>query len=198
MSKALLVLAHPGKSSLSHLFAHSVRATLEPRGIDVEILDLYAEKFDPVLTQSERDAYYTTTPSTTGISEQVSRLTQADMLILIFPTWWFGLPAILKGWLDRVFAPTIAFDHADNFGPLKPRLSNLNSVLVITTLGSPWWIDWLIMRRPVRRILKTAVFGLCAPQAKFKMLSIYSAEKMSGDQIEAANAEVKKLANQLR
>ena len=94
------------------------------------------------------------------------------------------MPAILKGWIDRVFAPGIAFDHASDFGPIKPRLTNLKKVVVITTLGSPAWIDWLVMRRPVRRILKTAVFGLCAPQAKFSMLSLYKAENPPDQRIE--------------
>lgn len=100
------------------------------------------------------------------------------------------MPAILKGWIDRVFAPGIAFDHASDFGPIKPRLTNLKQVLVITTLGSPAWIDWLVMRRPVRRILKTAIFGLCAPQAKFAMLSRYAAENPDPVRIKAFESEI--------
>ena len=99
------------------------------------------------------------------------------------------MPAILKGWLDRVFAPGVAFDHASNFGPIKPRLTKLKKVVVITTLGAPAWIDWLVMRRPVRRILKTAVFGLCAPHAKFVMLSLYAAENPGPKQIESFQAK---------
>jgi NAD(P)H dehydrogenase (quinone) len=125
-----------------------------------------------------------------AISGHAADLASAKTLVLVFPTWWFAMPAMLKGWIDRVFAPQIAFDHADDFGPIKPRLTGLDTVLVVTTLGSPWWVDWFVMRRPVRRVLKTAVFGLCATQAAFKMMSFYSAEKPSAGRIEKFRAQL--------
>lgn len=176
--KALIVLAHPAAQSLSRLFSDDAAAALKSRGADVTLLDLYASGFAPSLTAGERAAYYGDLPSHDGIEDHARLLTEAETLVLVFPTWWFGLPAILKGWIDRVFAPGIAFDHADNFGPIRPRLTALKTVIVITTLGSPAWIDWFVMRRPVRRILKTAIFGLCAPRAKFTMLSLYKAESV--------------------
>jgi NAD(P)H dehydrogenase (quinone) len=103
--------------------------------------------------------------------------------VLCFPTWWFGFPAILKGWFDRVWMPGAAFDHATDLGAIKPRLTQLKRVMVITSLGSPWWVDQLIMRQPVKRILKTAILGTCAPQAQFEMLSIYSSEKLSQEKV---------------
>jgi NAD(P)H dehydrogenase (quinone) len=78
----------------------------------------------------------------------------------------------------------VAYDHASDLGAIKPRLKNLKHVLVITSLGSPWWVDKFIMRQPVKRILKTAILGTCAPQAKFEMLSIYSSEKLASTQVE--------------
>jgi NAD(P)H dehydrogenase (quinone) len=190
MVKALIVLAHPAKTSLSHHFADHVEAALLGRMIAIDRLDLYKECFDPALSQAEREAYYADTPSLDRLTNDVNGLTNTGILVLIFPTWWFGLPAILKGWIDRTFAPTIAFDHANNLGPIKPRLTNLKSVLIITTLGSPWWVDWLVMRRPVRRILKTAIFGLCAPQAKFNMLSLYNAEKVEASRLQRFTSKI--------
>jgi NAD(P)H dehydrogenase (quinone) len=187
----LVVLAHPGGNSLSHLFAEDIVRSAQTSGHKVKLLDLCAEGFDPVLTRAERAGYYQAAPDLAAISAHAADLASAKTLVLVFPAWWFGMPAILKGWIDRVFAPQIAFDHANDFGPIKPRLTRLENVLVITTLGSPWWVDWFVMRRPVRRILKTAVFGLCAPQAKFKMLSFYSAEKPSPAHIEAFCSKVR-------
>lgn len=183
MTTALIVLAHPSCLSLSHTFADDVTRVFIAKGIPVETLDLYQDAFAPALSQTERQAYYTPTPNLAAIGKYTEQLSKADMLVLIFPTWWFGVPAIMKGWIDRVFAPTVAFDHANNFGPIRPRLTHLKSVLVITTVGGPWWIDWLIMHRPVRRVLKTAIFGLCAPQAKFQMLTLYSAEKVAAPKL---------------
>ncbi len=190
--KALIVLAHPALQSLSRKFAEDANRALEAQGATVHLIDLYVENFLPSLTASERASHYSGSPETQGIGDHAELLTTATTLVLVFPTWWFGMPAILKGWIDRVFLPTIAFDHAADFGPIKPRLTNLRRVLVITTLGSPAWIDWFVMRRPVRRILKTAIFGLCAPQAQFAMLSLYGAEKPTMSQIEAFTGRIAK------
>jgi NAD(P)H dehydrogenase (quinone) len=172
--KALIVFAHPGERSLSHHFVQTANEELVRSNYEVDLLDLYKIGFNPVMSGSERASYYSERPDHLPHSKQ---LASAVVLVLVFPTWWFGMPAILKGWFDRVFAPGIAFDHADDFGPIKSRLTNLREIIVVTTLGSPWWVDCLLMFRPVRRILKRAVFSLCAPQARFRMLSFYSAEK---------------------
>lgn len=150
------------------------------------MLDLYAEGFDPRLKTSERQNYYADSGSPEAdIAPHIEKLRHAQRLMLVFPTWWFGPPAILKGWIDRVFAPGVAFAHSQNFGPIKPRLTQLERVVVVTTLGSPWWVDWLVMRRPVRRVLKTGVVGACAPQARFTYLALYSAERTNEQRIAA-------------
>ncbi|ATU90688.1 NAD(P)H-dependent oxidoreductase [Phyllobacterium zundukense] len=175
----VVVLAHPLKDSLcAHLTALTA-SLIGEAGHDLQILDLYERDFDPRLSSNERRSYYATEHDSTAIAEYADLLQTADVLVLIFPTWWFGLPAILKGWIDRVFAPGIAYDHAPDFGRMVPRLTKLQSCLAITTLGSPWWIDWLIMFRPVRRILSRAIIGTCAPTARFSMLSLYNTEKIS-------------------
>ena len=139
----------------------------------MDVLDLYAEQFQPSLTEAERRLHYTTPEPAPDIVALQQRLAAADTLVLVFPTWWFSLPAILKGWFDRVWAPKFAFEHGT---PIRPLLTGLKSCLVVTTLGSPWWIDWLVMRQPVRRVLRTGLVFACAPQAKFDMLSFHAAE----------------------
>ena len=118
------------------------------------------------LTEAERRSYYAESFDATAVSGEAARLTDAEALVLVFPTWWYGFPAILKGWFDRVWSPGIAFDHSSNFGPIKPRLK-LARVLAITTIGSPWWIDTLVLWQPVRRILRIAILGACARSARF-------------------------------
>jgi NAD(P)H dehydrogenase (quinone) len=188
--KALIVLAHPGERSLSRLFAMDAYEALAEAGQDAEVLDLTARNFAPALSQSERARYYSQEPE---IPLEAGALADTEILVMVFPTWWFGPPAVLKGWIDRVFAPTIAFDHASGFGPIKPRLVKLRHVIVVTTLGSPWWVDRLVMFRPVKRILKRAVFRLCAPQACFRMLSLYAAEKPSKRRISAFSTRIRRV-----
>jgi len=159
--------------------ARSAIEALTKAGHEVQIEDLYQAGFLASLTPSERQSYYGPTFDTTAVQSQIDRLLSAEALVLVFPTWWFGFPAILKGWFDRVWAPGIAYNHASDLGPIKPRLLNLRKTLAITSLGSPWWVDRLLLWRPVRRVLKTALLGTCAPACKFEMLSLYKAEQLT-------------------
>ena len=170
--RCLVVLAHPLPQSLNAHLAQVTVSALESAGHEVKFLDLYAEGFDPVLRPEEREAYYQDT------FQDRADLQNLDALVLVFPTWWFGLPAMLKGWIDRSFLPGVAYEHAKDLSALSPRLTNLRHVLAITTLGAPGWIDRLILRRPVYRALKWGVVKACAPKAQFRMLSLYGAENV--------------------
>ncbi len=92
---------------------------------------------------------------------------------------------MLKGWFNRVWGPGIAYDHASDFGPIKPRLENLRQVLVVTTMGSPWWVDHLVMWQPVKRIMKLALLGACTKKSKLQFLSLYNSEKLDEKNISA-------------
>ena len=161
-------------------------------GHEVTVEDLYAERFEPALTAAERASYYSNRYESSDVAQQVSRLEEAEALILLFPTWWFGFPAMLKGWFDRVWGPGIAYDHAVDFGPIEPRLSNLKQVLVVTTLGSPWWVDRLVMHQPVKRVIKRALLGTCTRKSKLRFLTLYNSEKLSEQTISAFKNRIEK------
>lgn len=175
--KCLLVTAHPLDDSLCAGLARCASEALAAAGHEVVLEDLYAQGFAPALTARERRSYYSSEYDRTQVATQADRLLEAEGLVLVFPTWWFGFPAILKGWFDRVWGPGIAYDHADDFGPIRPRLHRLRRTLAVTTLGAPWWVDRLVMRQPVRRVLETGLLGTCAPGCSFDMLSLYKSEK---------------------
>lgn len=184
-----LVQCHPLAESLNAHLAGTIAQWLLERGHEVDRLDLAVHGFSPSLTPEERRGYYAAPFTPPDIAPLQERLGQADCLILVFPTWWFSMPALLKGWFDRVWAPGFAYDHGT---PIKPLLTGLNSVLVVTTLGSPWWIDRLLMRQPVRKVLKTALIGACAPKARFGMLSLYGAEEVDAGQLARFEGRIKK------
>lgn len=181
----LLVTAHPLPDSLCAALAERAAAALSGAGHAVIREDLYGQAFPPALTREERASYYAPIYDQAAVAAQAARLREAEALVLVFPTWWFGFPAILKGWFDRVWGPGIAYDHADDLGAIRPRLNRLRRVLAVTTLGTPWWVDWLAMRRPVRRVLKSAILGTCAPGCRFDMLSLYKAEKPAPERVAA-------------
>ena len=177
MTRCLLVTAHPLPDSLTARLAATAEAAARAEGWQVTRRDLYAQGFDPRLTAEERAGYYATPPDT--LADEKQELGAAQVLILIFPTWWFGFPAILKGWFDRVWTPGTAFDHSPGFGPMLPRLDALQEVLAVTTMGAPAWIDWLVLRQPLKRILRLAILKPCAPKARLTWHALHSAEAVT-------------------
>jgi len=165
---------------------------LQAKGHEVTLEDLYVEKFDAAMTAAERASYYEGQYSTQSVLTQVEHLLSAEAIVLVFPTWWFSYPAILKGWFDRVWAPGVAYDHSTGYGPIKPRLHNLREMLVITSLGAPWWVDRLIMKEPVKRVLKKAIVGPCAPKCRCQMVSMYNSESLSSAQVDEFWLRVKR------
>ncbi len=186
----LVVLAHPLDNSLCHFLAEKTISHLQAKGYQVSVKNLYQEGFNPVLSAAERASYYEGQFDGHQIAADIEQLKQAESLVLIFPTWWFGFPAILKGWFDRVWAPGHAYEHASDYGPIKQCLNNLKEMKVVTTLGSPWWVDAFILRRPVKKILKIALLGACATRCKFQMLSLYESEKLSRAKVDKFVAKI--------
>ncbi|WP_020394625.1 NAD(P)H-dependent oxidoreductase [Thiolinea disciformis] len=191
MKKCLVVVSHPLKESLCHYLTGKTIEHLESKGYQITLLDLYDKQFSPVLTTQERQSYYASTFDSSLLEQEIHQLKEAESLVLVFPTWWFGFPAILKGWFDRVWAPGHAYNHASDLGAITPCLDNLKDVKVITTLGSAWWVDKLILWQPVKRILKIALLGACTKDCRFKMLSFYKSENASPARVEAFVRKIK-------
>ena len=87
-------------------------------------------------------------PDLAGVADHVARLKAADAIVLCFPTWWYGMPAILKGYFDRVWTNEVAFTLPPGGGAIRPALTNITKFWVVTTYGSPWWLMTLVLRHP--------------------------------------------------
>ena len=195
--KWLVVIGHPLSDSLCCSLSEVVTENLTAANHEVTVKNLYAECFSPQLTAVERKSYYTDSYNYSDIKKDVQQLREAEGIVLLFPTWWFGFPAILKGWIDRVWAPGIAYDHASDFGPIEPKLLKLRKVLVVTTLGAPWWIDFFVMRRPLKKIIKYAILGACARKSKLTYLSLYKSEKIKAEKVDNFKRKIGRCLNHL-
>ncbi|KQS87953.1 MULTISPECIES: NAD(P)H-dependent oxidoreductase [unclassified Rhizobium] len=195
--RILLVLAHPLSDSFAAAVANTAKTALEAKGHEIDLLDLCNENFDPRLSEAERRGYFDTPYDTAGVDGIVVRLRDADGLILVFPQWWFNFPAILKGFFDRVFAPGVAFDHDKAGGRIIPRLTNIKLLWALTTTGSPWWIVWLYMGNPIRRLLKRGIGAFCAKGVKFNMLSLHDMDRVTPAQRAAHLERVKKAISRI-
>jgi NAD(P)H dehydrogenase (quinone) len=166
----LLVYAHPRSDSFCAALRDSATAALTSAGHTIKLCDLYADGFVPAMTEQQRGRYYTDAPDLLDLENHIAALQRADALLLVYPTWWFGMPAMLKGWFDRVWVPGVAF-RLRQTGGLEPLLTNISRIGVITTYGSPRWLLWLI-RWPDRRIVKYGFRSLCAPRCRLDWIAM--------------------------
>ncbi len=124
---ALLVAANPDSRSLTHHALGRLEAALQP--VPVEIADLAEERFDPRFTSADRRAYHDGGNYPADVMAEHRRLERATDLVLVFPVYWWSMPALLKGWIDRVFVNGWAFEHSPASG-LRPKLQNLTTHLL--------------------------------------------------------------------
>jgi putative NADPH-quinone reductase len=149
--RILYVFAHPLPESFHAGVKAEALAVLAAAGHEVDLLDLYAERFDPVLSEEGRRHYHDTDVNQRGLEAYVARLRAAEALVVQFPTWTFGPPAILKGFFDRVLMPGVAFDLSDP-KRVRPLLTNLRRIIGIVTYGRPRYMVWW-MANPSKKLV---------------------------------------------
>ena len=169
--RVLVLFAHPVATSFgSSLHARVVR-TLRARGHEVDDCDLNAEGFDPVMTEEDRLDYYDIPGNRRRVGPYVERLLKSEALVFSFPVWNMGFPAILKGFVDKVFLPGVSFNLKDD-GTYVPCLHNIKRLGAVCTYGGARWMTFL-MGDPPRRFLKRSMRLNCAPGARCDYLACY-------------------------
>ena len=165
--RVLLVHCHPRADSLSAALRDAAREALVAAGHAVEVRDLYAEGFEPAVTAQALAGYQDFALNQRGIEADIAQLQRAEALLLVYPTWWYGMPALLKGWFDRVWVPGVTFVISE--GAIQPRLTNIRRIGVVTTYGSPLWL-LLWLGWPDRRVIGGGIRRLCAKGCKLDWL----------------------------
>ena len=136
--QVLYLYCHPVPESYHGALRAVALAGLAKAGHSVDLCDLYAERFDPVLGPAERRSYHDIECNQRGLESYVDRLRRAEALVVQFPTWGFGAPAMLKGFLDRLILPGVAFDLNDP-ARVRPLLQNIHTIAGISTYGRSRW-----------------------------------------------------------
>jgi len=168
--RVLLLYAHPDPASYGAALHAAALQALREAGHEVDDCDLYAEGFEAVLSRQERVGYHDLASNTAPVADYVRRLQAAEALVLCFPVWNFGYPAILKGFFDRVFLPGVSFRLVD--GKVRPNLWNIRRLVAVTTYGGTRWRAWL-MGDPPRKIVRRALRAVCHPAARPLYLAHY-------------------------
>lgn len=156
--KISVILAHPRPGSFNHAIAKTAAATLESARHTVFFHDLYAEKFDPILPFEEiaRDA-----PLDPVIAAHCREISEADGIIVVHPNWWGQPPAILKGWVDRVIRPGVAyrFREGDNGEGVPVGLLRAKAAIVFNTGNTPRRREQEVFGDPLENLWRTCIFG---------------------------------------
>jgi NAD(P)H dehydrogenase (quinone) len=174
--RVLVLHAHPVAESFNGSLFREICERLKKAGHEVDACDLYAEGFDPVLTRQEWFDYRDVPKNTLPVAGHVERVMKADALVLSYPVWNFGMPAIMKGYLDRVFLPGVSFRLED--GLVKPNLQHIKRVAVVTTYGATPVRAFLAANPPKRFAMRTLRY-LCKPGAKFSYQALYDMNRVS-------------------
>jgi NAD(P)H dehydrogenase (quinone) len=190
--KVHVIYAHPVDESFSAGIHRTVVETLIRSGHEVRDLDLYAFGFDPALTPRERIDYHTPGLNEAPVRDHVEDLRWAEALVFLFPTWWYGMPAILKGYLDRVWLPGVAFHLPVDGGRIQPGLTNIRRLAAVTTHGSPWWFMKFWMLEPNKAVLFRGLKPLLAPGCRTSWLALGSMDKSTPESRRRFLAKVEK------
>jgi len=188
--RALVVYCHPCSESYNASVRDAVVESLETGGYEVRVLDLYAMGFEPAMSAEERRQYHDQGGNEAPVAEHLAHLRWCNALVFVYPTWWFGLPAMLKGWLDRVWVPHVTFEMPTQSSPMRPKMLHIEKVAVVTTCGATWLVSKL-MGEPGRKTILRGIRALCAPKCKSLYMAHYKMDSSTEQSRSAYLAKVR-------
>ena len=168
--RVMVVYAHPVEVSFNAAIHRVVVETLRGRGHEVDDCDLYAESFPAIMSREDRLLYHDIPANRAPAKPWIERLEAAEALVLVFPTWVFGPPAILKGFLEKVFVPGVAFQLVD--GKVRGALQHLKRVGGVSTYGGTRWRA-LLAGDPPRKIFSRVLRAYVGPAVPVSFLGCY-------------------------
>lgn len=183
INTALIVTAHPIETSLSHTLAQRIAGKLQEQGTQVEIADLHAEGFSPAMIRADLDLYHGDASALPDdVLREQQRVERADMLIFVFPFYWWSVPALLKGWFDRVLTVNWAYKVAED-GRIVGNLRDVPVRLVATAGSDIAGFDKHGYSAAIQSQIVEGVFGFCGLK-NVTLDILYEADSASPQQVD--------------
>ncbi|MGA9279450.1 MAG: NAD(P)H-dependent oxidoreductase [Ilumatobacter sp.] len=174
-----MIHCHPCPEGFIPSAFEQVRAGLAVAGAEVRVHDLYREGFVPELTADEHRRHLEP-----GVEDDVQQhaddLRWCDTLVLVYPTWWSGQPAMLKGWIDRVWASGVAWDLPDGATRLRPRLRNIRRLVAVTSHGSSKLVN-SVQGEGGKRTMTRSLRSMCHPRSRTDWIALYGIDTASDE-----------------
>lgn len=167
--RALVILAHPDSDSFNHAIADATVQALCDNHHKVVFHDLYAEGFDPILPTDEITKDAALNPI---IKKYCDELASTDAIVIIHPNWWGQPPAILKGWVDRVVRPGVAYEFLEGDGGegVPVGLLKAKCVIVFNTSNTPEERERQAFGDPLELLWKNCIFDLCGAETFYRKM----------------------------
>ena len=156
--KVVIVFNHPYEGSFGNAILNSVSNALKDANHEIDLMHLDNDGFNPVMSKADLKAFVDHKPVDSQVIDYNERLEKADHLIFIFPIWWDLMPAMTKGFIDRVLTPGVVYDHHPRGFGLVPLLKNLKGVTVITTMNKPKIMYSLLIGNLIKKAMIKSVF----------------------------------------
>jgi NAD(P)H dehydrogenase (quinone) len=188
--RVLVLFAHPVETSFGAALRRRVVDSLRAGGHEVDDCDLNAEGFNPLTSRQERIEYHDPSLNRASVAPYVDRLLAAQALVLVFPVWNYGFPAILKGFIDKVFLPGVSFDLGPD-GAYQPRPSEVKKLAAVCTYGGNRWRT-MLMGDPPRKVVKRSLRSLFGLGATCQYLAHYDMNHTTPERRARFLAEVKR------
>jgi putative NADPH-quinone reductase len=194
--RAVVIVAHPEPQSLTHAIAQRVVEGLSAGGHEVVVHDLHAEGFRAAMSAEEREAYHGDQPVIDPlVAQHIADITAAHTLVYVYPTWWSSMPAILKGWFERVMVPGVGFVF-DAKGKVRPGLTNVRRLVGISTYGSGRVYVHAINdngRRTIKRAMRLSTGWF----TRTRWIAFYGADTSTAEQRDAFLSRCERMARSL-
>ena len=194
--KALVIYCNPNPGSFTAHLRDQILEALQERGATVRVRDLYGDGFQPVMDRAERAGYHTPVDNERPVAGELADLRWCDTLIFVYPTWWFGLPAMLKGWLDRVLVPHATFSMPTETSPVRGQLDNITTLVTITTCGARWFQSKII-GEPGRRTILRGMRFICHRRCRTRYAALYRIDTSTNENRVSFAAHVRRLVAKL-
>jgi len=157
--KVVIVFNHPYDGSFCNAILGAVTKGLEKANHEIDLIHLDKDNFNPVMTSADLKAFRDKMPVDPKVMEYDNRIKTADHLVFIFPIWWELMPALMKGFVDKVIFPGIAYDYKDASNTyMKPLWANLKGVTMMTTMNTPNWMYWALFGNAIKKAMLLGTF----------------------------------------
>lgn len=173
--RVLVVFSHPVPDSFGAAALHRALAGLRRGGHEVRLTDLYADGFEAAMSAEERRNHQEPGVAP-DLQSYADDLTWAEALVLVYPTWWSGQPAMLKGWIDRVWVAGVAWELPEGANVLRPLLTNIRRIVVVTTHGSSKLMNCIEGESGKRTALRS-IRTMCSKRTRTKWVALYGIDQ---------------------